>query len=55
MTKASVTDRENAIAQLRELLKPGDTVYTILRHVTAMQDNRPQNINGGYALEHRWL
>ena len=27
-------DEQKAIAQLRERLKPGDTVYTILRHVS---------------------
>lgn len=27
-------EREEALAQLREWIKPGDTVYTILRHVS---------------------
>jgi hypothetical protein len=27
-------DRENAIKALKKILKPGDTVYTILRHVS---------------------
>lgn len=27
-------ERDKAVAQLREWLKPGDTVYTILRHVS---------------------
>lgn len=34
MTKQQRTERDAAIAQLREWLKPGDTVYTILRHVS---------------------
>jgi hypothetical protein len=32
MTKSQQTERDDAIARLREWLKPGDTVYTILRH-----------------------
>lgn len=32
MTKAKQSERDEAIATLRETLKPGDTVYTILRH-----------------------
>ena len=34
MTK-NQTDRQNAIERLREWLKPGDTVHTIIRHVSA--------------------
>ena len=34
MTKAQQTEREKAIEQLREWIKPGDTVYTILDHVS---------------------
>jgi hypothetical protein len=33
-TKASEAERQKAIEQLREWLKPGDTVYTILRNVS---------------------
>jgi hypothetical protein len=33
-TKIAKKDREEAIAQLRKSLKPGDIVYTILRHVS---------------------
>jgi hypothetical protein len=35
MTKAQQRERDEAIAQLREWIKPGDTVYTILDHVSA--------------------
>jgi len=31
-TKAQQADREKAVTQLREWLRPGDRVYTILRH-----------------------
>lgn len=34
MTKAQKEERQKAIDQLREWLKPGDTVYTILRNVS---------------------
>lgn len=33
-TKAQKAERTEAIEKLRELLEPGDTVYTILRHVS---------------------
>lgn len=33
MTKKSDAEREEARTKLREWLKPGDTVYTVLRHV----------------------
>jgi hypothetical protein len=35
MTKRAIAERDEARAKLREWLKPGDTVYTILRHVSA--------------------
>lgn len=31
-SKTKQADREEAIAELRAILRPGDTVYTILRH-----------------------
>lgn len=34
MTKAQKQEQAEAIARLREWIKPGDTVYTILRHVS---------------------
>lgn len=33
-TTKRTTDRDDAIAWLRELVKPGDIVYTVLRHVS---------------------
>lgn len=33
MTKQ--TEKLEAIVKLRDMIKPGDTVYTVLRHVTA--------------------
>lgn len=32
MTKARAAERDEALARLREILKPGDTIYTVLRH-----------------------
>lgn len=34
LTKAQQQERDEAITRLREWLKPGDTVYCILRHVS---------------------
>lgn len=34
LMKVSKQEREEAVAQLRKMLKPGDTVHTILRHVS---------------------
>jgi hypothetical protein len=34
MTKAQQAERTEAIDKLREWIKPGDTVYTILQHVS---------------------
>lgn len=34
MTKAQQSERAESIAQLRKWLQPGDTLYTILRHVS---------------------
>lgn len=33
-TKAQMADRAEAIAKLQEILKPGDTLHTILRNVS---------------------
>lgn len=35
MTKKQTEDRDEAITKLRDWIKPGDTVYTILDHVSA--------------------
>ena len=35
MTKHEKTERDEAITKLREHFKPGDTVYTVLDHVSA--------------------
>lgn len=35
MTKQAELERQEGITRLREILKPGDTVYTILRHVSS--------------------
>jgi hypothetical protein len=35
MTKQAIAERDEARAQLAQWLKPGDTVYTILDHVSA--------------------
>lgn len=34
MTKAQKAERDDAIAKLRDWIKPGDTVYTVLEHVS---------------------
>jgi hypothetical protein len=34
MTKAQKAERAEAVARMHEWVKPGDTVYTILRHVS---------------------
>lgn len=34
MARVSKSERDEAIERLRETLKPGDTVYTVLRHVS---------------------
>lgn len=59
--------REYAINQLREILSPGDTVYCVLRHVSAsgmsrridlytIQDNRPRFLTGyaAHAIGWKW-
>ena len=35
MTTQTTTEREEAIANLRQWLKPGDTITTVLRHASA--------------------
>lgn len=56
MTTKQARERQEAIDYLRELIKPGDTVYTILKHVSrsgmyrvidlyVMIDNQPRRIS----------
>lgn len=35
MTATKTRERDEAVTKLRELLAPGDTVYTVLRHVSS--------------------
>lgn len=55
MTTKQATERDEARSELRALLEPSDTVYTVLRHVSPsgmmrvldifiMRDNRPRRI-----------
>ncbi len=57
MTKARRDQQQQAVESLRELLKPGDTVHTVLRHVSrsgmsrlidcyVIVDNEPRWISG---------
>jgi len=58
MAKISKTDRAEALADLRAMLKPGDTVYTRLNHCSrsgmmrvidlfVIRDNEPRRITWG--------
>lgn len=55
-----VSERDEAIAKMREWLKPGDTVYTILEHVSSSGMTRdirvlvpvlPDEAKGAYAAD----
>ena len=57
VTKAQLAEQERDKERLREMVKPGDTVYTVLRHVSrsgmyrvidllVIKDNEPQRITG---------
>jgi hypothetical protein len=61
MTKAQQAERDDAIAKLRAMLNPGDTVYTILEHVSrsgmsrdirvvlmTCEDGRPVDLHPNY-------
>lgn len=50
----SKSQRTEALARLHEILKPGDTVYTVLREPHGRRNGDPDS-DGGYALKHRWL
>ena len=47
--------RESAIDYLREILKPGDTVYTVLRHVSRSGMQRAINVYTIKDGEPRWI
>ena len=60
MTKQQQSERDEAIARLRETLKPGDTVYTQVKHVSrsgmlrviqcvVIEDNQPRWIGWNVA------
>jgi len=57
MSTISKKAQEEAITELRKLIKPGDTIYTIIKHVSRsgmyrvidlyiMKDNQPYRISG---------
>ena len=53
--KTTKVDRDDAVTKLRELLAPGDTVHTVLRHVAQSGMSRAidcYKLDGG---ESRWL
>lgn len=63
--KTTKAEREEAVATLREALKPGDTVYTILKHcsrtgmqrvidVYVIKDNQPQRYSWTVAIACGW-
>lgn len=57
MTKAQKAEQLEAITKLREWLAPGDTVYTILRHVSKSGMSREIGIvvlKDGTALHPNW-
>lgn len=67
MSKASKSEQAEAIARLREWIKPSDTVYTILRSVSrsgmsrvislivfSKEDNRPLHISWNAAKAMEW-
>lgn len=57
-TKANEAARADAQAKLREWLKPGDTVYTILRHVSRSGMSRDVSVvvlRDGSDLHPNWL
>jgi hypothetical protein len=60
LTETPLTEQEAARQQLRELIKPGETLYTMLKHVSRsgmkrvvdvyrMQDNEPLRISWSVA------
>ena len=57
MSSTKATEKAEAIAKLRELLPPGSTVYTILRHVSRSGMQRKVSVvvfKDGYDLHPNW-
>lgn len=57
-TKQNIKERDEARARLREILKPGYTVYTVLRHVSASGMSQvlyPEADRPDYVLTQEWL
>ncbi len=55
MTKKAVREQEEFIARLRETLKPGDTLYTTVKHVSRSGMQRSINIFQIEDNSPRWL
>jgi hypothetical protein len=55
MSKQSDIERQQAIERLRELLKPGDTVYTTLKHVSRSGMMRSIDLHLIRDNEPRWI
>lgn len=58
MTKASEQERDDAIKRLREEIKPGETLQTILRHVSSSGMSRSISIiqiKRGTTFDWTWL
>ena len=55
MSKKQSAERQEAITRLRETLKPGDTVYTVLRSVSRSGMNRKIDLYKLENSEPRWL
>ena len=65
MTRRGNAERQEYLQQLRDMLKPGDTLHTVLRHVSrsgmsrlidvyAIHDNRPVYLSGRAAVVIGW-
>jgi hypothetical protein len=55
MTKKEQSERDEAIARLRETLKPGDTVYTSVEHVSRSGMSREIKVYAIQDSEPLWL
>ena len=65
--KKKDVEREKALSHLREMLPPGSTVYTVLRHVSrygmehigaarmGMFNPTREEYRAGYSLNHEWI